>query len=81
VLDGVTTLGHLRGCGLRSPQELWMDTTTPTGEAMFHITIARAGLEKPTPSERMRAGMERAREEGEQIGRPRRQPLASDRDA
>lgn len=45
---------------------------------MFHITIAWAGLEKRTLSERTRAGMERAREEGKQLGRPRRRPLAGD---
>ena len=45
-------------------QESWIDTTTSIGEAMFHITIAWAGLEKLTLSERTRAGVERAREEG-----------------
>jgi hypothetical protein len=57
VLDGATTLGHLRawGWGLRSLQEPWIDTPTPIGEAMFHITIAWAGLEKRTLSERTRA--------------------------
>jgi DNA invertase Pin-like site-specific DNA recombinase len=45
---------------------------------MFHITIAWAGLEKQTLSERTRAGMERAREEGKQLGRPRRRPLDED---
>ncbi len=80
VLDGATTLGNLRawGCGLRSLQEPWIDTTTPIGEAMFHITIAWAGLEKRTLSERTRAGMERAREEGKQLGRPPRRPLDAD---
>ena len=80
VLDGATTLGNLRtwGCGLRSLQEPWIDTTTPIGEAMFHITIAWAGLEKRTLSERTRAGMERAREEGKQLGRPRRPPIDED---
>ncbi len=80
VLDGATTLGNLRawGCGLRSLQEPWIDTTTPIGEAMFHITIAWAGLEKRTLSERTRAGIERAREEGKQLGRPRRRPLEED---
>ena len=42
---------------------------------MFHITIAWAGLEKQTLSERTRAGMERARDDGKQIGRPHRQPM------
>ncbi len=73
VLDGAATLGNLRAwsCGLRSLQEPWIDTTTPIGEAMFHITIAWAGLEQRTLSERTRAGMERARDEGKQVGRRR----------
>ncbi|HKF78004.1 MAG TPA: recombinase family protein [Candidatus Dormibacteraeota bacterium] len=55
-----------------------IDTTTPIGEAMLHITIAWAGMEKRTLSERTRAGMERARAEGKQLGRPRRPPLDED---
>jgi hypothetical protein len=47
------------GLGLRSLQDPWIGTTTPIGEAMFHITIAWAGLEKQTLSERTWAGMER----------------------
>jgi len=50
VLDGAVVLGHLGewDFGLRGLQEPWIDTTTPTGEAMFRITIAWAGLEKRT---------------------------------
>jgi hypothetical protein len=60
------TLGHLRtgGCGPGSLQEPWIDTTTPIGEAVSHITIAWVGLQKQTLSERTRARLERAREEG-----------------
>ena len=48
VIDGANTLQSLRsgGCGIRSLQEPWIDTTTPIGEAMYHITIAWAQLEK-----------------------------------
>src|SRR5713101_8436960 len=48
VVDGANTLQSLRsgGCGIRSLQEPWIDTTTPIGEAMYHITIAWAQLEK-----------------------------------
>ncbi|MBJ7596886.1 MAG: recombinase family protein [Candidatus Dormibacteraeota bacterium] len=44
VLDGAQTLKQLRawGCGLRSLQEPWIDTTTPFGEALFYITVAWA---------------------------------------
>lgn len=80
VLDGASTLEQLRscGCGLRSLQEPWVDTTNPMGEALYHITIAWAQLEKRTLIERTRAGMERARSEGKAIGRPQRRPLEVD---
>lgn len=80
VLDGASTLERLRGygCGLRSLQEPWIDTTTPMGEALYHITIAWAQLERRTLIERTRADMERARAEGKRIGRPRRRPLDAD---
>lgn len=82
VLDGAQTLAQLRtyGCGLRSLQEPWIDTTTPIGEAMYYITLAWAQLEKRTLSERVRAGMDRARAEGKHVGRPRRmQPITEHR--
>jgi DNA invertase Pin-like site-specific DNA recombinase len=74
VLDGATTLQALRtaGCGLRSLQEPWIDTTTPVGEALYHITLAWAQLEKRRLAERVRAGMARARAEGKAVGRPKR---------
>ena len=61
VVDGAKTVQSLRsgGCGIRSPQEPWIDTTTPIGEAMYHITIAWAQLEKRQRTERVKAGMER----------------------
>jgi DNA invertase Pin-like site-specific DNA recombinase len=73
VLDGANTLERLRGwgVGLRSYQEPWLDTTSPFGEAMFHITVAWAGLERGTIQERVKAGMARAKHEGKQLGRPR----------
>ena len=74
VLDGAQTLASLRawGCGLRSLQEPWIDTTTPMGEALFHNTVVWAQLERQTIAERVRAGMDRARAEGKHVGRPRR---------
>lgn len=74
VVDGATTLQTLRtaGCGIRSLQESWIDTTTPIGEAMYHITLAWAQLEKQQLTERVKAGMHRAQAEGKRIGRPPR---------
>jgi len=73
VLDAATTLERLRtwGVGLRSYSEPWLDTTSPFGEALYYITVAYAQLERGILCERVRAGMERARKQGHQIGRPR----------
>ncbi len=80
VVDGATTLQTLRaaGCGIRSLQEPWIDTTTPIGEAMYHITLAWAQLEKQQLTERVKAGMQRAKAEGKRIGRaPRQRPVTA----
>ncbi len=63
-LDAATTLERLRtwGVGLRSYTEPWLDTTSPFGEALYYITAAYAQLERGILSERVRAGMARARQ-------------------
>jgi len=73
VLDAATTLERLRtwNVGLRSYSEPWLDTTSPFGEALYYITVAYAQLERGILRERVKAGMERARVQGHQIGRPR----------
>ena len=58
------------GIGFRSLQEPWLDTTSPFGEAMVHITAAFAQLEKAMIAERVQAGMDRARRQGVKLGRP-----------
>ena len=80
VADGATTLQTLRSCscGIRSLQEPWIDTTTPLGEAMYHITLAWAQLEKRQLTERVKAGIDRARAEGKHVGRPRRSRSVSE---
>lgn len=80
VVDGATTLQTLRAtdCGIRSLQEPWIDTTTPIGEAMYHITIAWAQLEKRQITERVKAGMDRTRADGKQLGRPPRTTHVTD---
>ncbi len=72
VLDAATTLERLRawGIGLRSYSEPWLDTTSPFGEALYYITAAYAQLERGILSERVRAGMARARQQGVKLGRP-----------
>jgi DNA invertase Pin-like site-specific DNA recombinase len=73
VLDAAQTLQHLREwkVGLRSYGEPWLDTSSAFGEALFHITCAYAQLERSLISERVRAGMQRAKKQGRRLGRPR----------
>ena len=54
VLDAAETLTRLRhrGVGIRSFSEPWLDTTSPFGEALFHITVAHAQLERQVLAER-----------------------------
>jgi putative DNA-invertase from lambdoid prophage Rac len=73
VLDAATTLERLRTwkVGLRSYSEPWLDTTSPFGEALYYITVAYAQLERGILRERVIAGMNRARQQGHRIGRPK----------
>jgi DNA invertase Pin-like site-specific DNA recombinase len=48
-----------------------IDTTTPSGELLFHIMGAVAQFERDLIAERVRAGIAHARAMGKRIGRPR----------
>jgi DNA invertase Pin-like site-specific DNA recombinase len=48
-----------------------IDTTTPSGELLFHIMGAVAQFERDLIAERVRAGIAHARSMGKHIGRPR----------
>jgi len=48
-----------------------VDTTTPTGQLLFHIVGAVAQFERDLIAERVRAGIAHARSLGKRIGRPR----------
>jgi DNA invertase Pin-like site-specific DNA recombinase len=48
-----------------------VDTTTPSGELLFHIMGAVAQFERDLIAERVRAGIAHARAMGKPIGRPR----------
>lgn len=48
-----------------------VDTTTPSGQLLFHIVGAVAQFERDLIVERVRAGMAHARAMGKRIGRPR----------
>jgi len=58
--------------GASSLQEPWIDTTMAIGEALCHITLTWAQLEKRQIAERVKAGMDRAQAESTHVGRPRR---------
>lgn len=48
-----------------------VDTTTPYGKAMFTIAGAMAELERELIRQRVKNGVQKARERGRQLGRPR----------
>src|SRR3979411_3076002 len=48
-----------------------LDTTTPSGTAMFQMLGVFAQFERAMIRERVRAGLKRARAEGKQLGRPK----------
>jgi DNA invertase Pin-like site-specific DNA recombinase len=48
-----------------------LDTTAPSGKAMFQLMGVFAEYERAIIAERVRAGLARARDEGKQLGRPR----------
>ena len=71
LVDLVTTLDELHACGI----DLYLhqqaiDTTTPAGKAMFQMCGVFAEFERGILSERVKAGLNRARKEGKILGRP-----------
>lgn len=47
-----------------------IDTSTPSGKAMFQMAGVFAEFERSMIQERVRAGLERAKEQGKRLGRP-----------
>jgi len=58
-----------RGIGFKSIRDGAIDTTTPSGELIFHIFAALAQFERELIRERTRAGLEAARSRGKVGGR------------
>ena len=51
-----------------------IDTTTPSGKAMIQMCVAFAEFERGMITERIHAGLKRAKDEGKTLGRPRVTP-------
>lgn len=66
----VSDLGH-RGIEFRSLTES-LDTTTPSGRLIFHVTAAVAEFERELTRERTVAALAVARAQGKPVGRPSR---------
>lgn len=67
----VATLHELQACGI----DLYLhqqavDTTTPAGKALFQMCGVFAEFERDILSQRVKAGLNRARAEGKKLGRP-----------
>lgn len=78
--DLIGFLGDLqaRGCDLFLHQQA-LDTSTPTGRAMFAMASVFAELEKSLISSRVKLGQQRARAAGVRFGRPPIPPIDLDR--
>jgi DNA invertase Pin-like site-specific DNA recombinase len=59
-----------RGVGFRSVSDGLIDTTSPSGELIFHIVSALAQFERRLIQERTKAGLASARARGRLGGRP-----------
>lgn len=71
VSDLISTLDELQACGI----DLYLhqqavDTTTPSGKAMFQMCGVFAEFERGMLSERVKAGLNRVKEQGKVLGRP-----------
>jgi DNA invertase Pin-like site-specific DNA recombinase len=60
-----------RGIGFRSISDGMIDTTSASGELIFHIFSALAQFERRLIQERTKAGIAAARARGRKGGRPR----------
>ncbi len=61
---------HARGADLYLHQQA-LDTTTPSGRAMFGMMSVFAEFERAMIQERVKSGLERAKAQGKRLGRPR----------
>ena len=80
LIDLLGTIQHLEACGvdLYLDQQA-IDTTTPAGKLMFHVTGAFAEFERSLIRQRIHAGLKRAVANGKTLGRPLNDPQALDK--
>ena len=69
-LATVSTLDELQACGIDLYLHQQAVDTTPAGKAMFQMCGVFAEFERGMLSERVKAGLNRARQEGKVLGRP-----------
>ena len=65
---------HSKDVGLYLHQQ-GVDTTTPSGKAMFSMMGVFAEFERAMVQERVKAGLERAKAQGKRLGRPPIPPI------
>jgi DNA invertase Pin-like site-specific DNA recombinase len=71
LIDLLGTIKHLEACSVDMfVDQQNLDTTTPMGKLLFHITGAFAEFERAMIAQRVAAGIRRAREQGTKSGRP-----------
>ena len=73
-LVGFLTEVHALGINLLLHQQ-GIDTTTPTGKALFQMMGVFAEFERAMIRERVKSGLERARAQGMTLGRPHIDPV------
>jgi DNA invertase Pin-like site-specific DNA recombinase len=80
LVDLLNTIEALKACGvdLYLDQQA-IDTTTPAGKLMLHMTGAFAEFERNMIQARIHAGLKRAVAEGKTLGRPLNNPDAIDK--
>jgi len=70
--DLIDTIEHLEAIGVDLYlDQQHIDTTTPAGKLLFHISGAFAEFERNMIRQRINAGLARARAQGKKIGRPK----------
>ena len=69
---------HSKGVDLYIHQQ-GIDTTTPGGKAMFQMCGVFAEFERGMIQERVKAGLQRAKDQGKRLGRPPVPPIKQNR--